>query len=307
MVEWWSGGVVRCHSERSEESHDEMLHCVQHDIYSTTPPLHHSIRTGVPTIHLTHGNLSYTQAGAGMQTVTLLHGLYCCKEFWDGYLPLLPPDCRAIAPDLLGHGDSDEGGVHGVTEHIAALRELLDALDIERTALIGHSMGGVVALAFALACPDRVERLICAMTPFTERGVALTMRALQMPLLNVGAHALNRWYSRVQARDGDIIWSRMLLPSRRTIVESVRGLKAFEQNGGLQCAAQLSIPVLCLHSPRDAMLGRHQIAAARVRLPQAEHVVVPDTGHAFPIGDEERFAQIANPFLQGTAVLGFRF
>lgn len=225
------------------------------------------------SIRCTHGNLVYTQSGAGAQTVTLLHGLYCCKEFWDGYLPLLPPECRAIVPDLLGHGDSDEGRRHGTTEHVDALRELLDRLGVERTSLIGHSMG----------------------------GVALTMRALQMPLLNVGAHALNRWYCKRQARDGDVVWARMLLPSRRTIVESVRGLKTFERNGAMRHSAQLSMPMLCLHGSRDAMLGRHQVSAAQKRLPQARHVVVPDSHHGWPISDEARFAQIANPFLKAVS------
>jgi pimeloyl-ACP methyl ester carboxylesterase len=174
-------------------------------------------------------------------------------------------------------------------------------LGVERTSLIGQSMGGVLSLAFALAHPERVERLLLVMTPFTERGVALTMRALQIPLLNVGAHALNRWYCKRQARDGDVIWSRMLLPSRRTIVESVRGLKAFERNGAMRHVARLPMPMLCLHGSRDAVLGRHQVSAAQKRLPQARHVIVPDSNHGWPISDEARFAQIANPFLKSVS------
>jgi pimeloyl-ACP methyl ester carboxylesterase len=257
----------------------------------------------IPTIRSSHGNLSYVQSGTGRQTVTLLHGLYCCKEFWEGYLPLLPPDCRAIAPDLLGHGASDEGRRHGIPEQVAAVRALLDRLGVENTALCGHSMGGVVALAFALAYPDRVERLLLAMTPFTERGIALPLRALRLPLLSLAAHALNRSYFRAQVRsDGDKIWSLMLRPSLRTIVESARGLKAFERGGGLRNAAELPMPIACLHGSRDKVLGRRQLDAARVFLPQAAHDIVPDSGHAYPNGDEENFACVANPFLLGVEI-----
>jgi pimeloyl-ACP methyl ester carboxylesterase len=263
----------------------------------------------MPTLRLIHGNMAYAQAGAGTQPVLLLHGLFCCKEFWDNYLPLLPSDCYAIVPDLLGHGDSDEGRGHSVADHVAALRELLDALNVERVTLAGHSMGGALALAFALAHPERVERLLLAMAPFTERGIILPLRALQTPLLNVLVFTLNRWATLVYLRrmDGNarVVGERMLLPSRRTIVECVRGLKAFKRNGALRQASALTMPTLCLHSPRDGTLGSRQIAVARALLPQAQHVIVPDVGHTFPLSDAERFAQIANLFLRGLEVRGW--
>lgn len=253
-------------------------------------------------LQLTHGNLSLKLHGAGPRSLTLLHGLYCCKEFWEGYLPFLPSGFKAVVPDLLGHGDSEEGFSHSVWEHATALRELLDSLKVDRATLVGHSMGGILALAYALAHPDRVERLVLVMAPFTERGITFTLRGLLTPVLNRGAHTMNRLYfrSQVHASKGKGIWSRLLIPSRRAVVECAKGLRDFRRGGGLSHAADLSMPMLCLHSPGDPTLGRHQAEAGRAVLPQARHEVVQGIGHAWPIQDEDRFAGMINPFLSET-------
>lgn len=233
----------------------------------------------------------------------LLHGLYCCKEFWENYLPLLPENCHAIVPDLPGHGDSDECIGHSVPQYVATMGESLDTLGVERASLVGHSMGGAIALAFALAYRERVERLLLVMTPFTERGISPVLRALLSPVLNVGAHALNRWYFRLQCcrERKHRVWSRLLLPSRRTIVKSARGLKAFKNTKGFDGAAELAMPILCLHSPGDPTLGYQQRAAAHTMLPQARHEVILRASHAWPMHHGQDFARFANPFLSSNS------
>lgn len=235
--------------------------------------------------------------GSGPRSVVLLHGLYCCKEFWDGYLPLLPPDYRAVVPDLLGHGDSPEGITYSMDEHIRGIQALLDELRMERTALIGHSMGGALALAFALSAPDRVEKLVLCMTPFTERGVTFVLRWLGYPVFHTIAHSLNHLYFRQQFRSSGGIWDQLLLPSRRTITQCVHGLKAFGKGDRLRAVSELSMPIFCFHTPGDPTLGYHQVAAAKMLLPQACHLVIPGASHAWPAGGEEQFADFVNPFL----------
>lgn len=236
--------------------------------------------------------------------MVLLHGLYCCKEFWDGYLPLLPPDYRAVVPDLLGHGDSPRGSAHNVSEHVASVQALIASLEIQRTVLVGHSMGGILALAYALEYPEEVDRLVLVMTPFTERGIAFVLRWLVTPGLNVVAHAMNWGYFKSQTKsgNGEGIWPRLLMPSRKTIVQCAQGLKAFEQDGGLRRGSELSTPILCLHSDGEPTLGRYQVEAARRVLPQAQHFVIPNASHPWPVGCEEQFVEIVNPFLSSRSI-----
>lgn len=108
-----------------------------------------------------HSRVHLLEQGAGTPVV-LLHGSGVAAGF---FLPLLNEleDVRALAPDLPGSGLSDPVDLprHGFHDATAAWLDcLLDALELERTALLGHSAGGVWALRYALAHPERVERLI---------------------------------------------------------------------------------------------------------------------------------------------------
>lgn len=100
--------------------------------------------------------LSYSDNGKG-NVVVLLHGYLESKEMWSGLASELSKNYRVICPDLPGHGKSMlEGEI--MTMELAAkeVKNLLDTLSIEKCVLIGHSMGGYVALAFAELFPKRL-------------------------------------------------------------------------------------------------------------------------------------------------------
>lgn len=95
--------------------------------------------------------------------LVLLHGFTGCAALWEPIAAGLAARFHVVAVDLLGHGDSDAPGDawrYGMPHAVADLAALLDALHIERTALLGYSMGGRVALAFAAEQPARVDALV---------------------------------------------------------------------------------------------------------------------------------------------------
>lgn len=102
----------------------------------------------------------YDTGGKDKPAVVLLHGLGDEADTWRMVIPLLIERYRVIAPDLPGFGRSLRGK-HSYTTpfFVETARELLDALNIQRATLAGHSNGALVAQAFALAYPQRVERL----------------------------------------------------------------------------------------------------------------------------------------------------
>jgi 3-oxoadipate enol-lactonase len=103
--------------------------------------------------------LYFEEHGEG-SPVVLVHGFPLDHTIWEPLVPLLSPHARLILPDLRGHGRSPApAGVYEMRMLADDLLALLDSLELERVTLVGHSMGGYAALAFARAYPNRLEGL----------------------------------------------------------------------------------------------------------------------------------------------------
>lgn len=103
--------------------------------------------------------ISYTDEGKGT-AVVLLHGFLENKTMWDKYVPTLTKTNRVIKIDLLGHGETDcLGYVHVMEDQADMVFAILISLRIRKIVLVGHSLGGYVALAFAEIYPDYVKGL----------------------------------------------------------------------------------------------------------------------------------------------------
>jgi pimeloyl-ACP methyl ester carboxylesterase len=103
--------------------------------------------------------ISYTDKGKG-RTVVLLHGYLGSKEIWNNTIENLSKSYRIIAIDLPGHGESEcLGYVHSMELLAQCVKQVLDSLRLKKYVLIGHSMGGYAALAFAELFPDSLKGL----------------------------------------------------------------------------------------------------------------------------------------------------
>lgn len=103
--------------------------------------------------------ISYTDEGKGT-AVVLLHGFLENKTMWKAFVPELAKKHRVITVDLLGHGDTEcLGYVHVMEDQADMIYALMLFLKIRKIVLVGHSMGGYVALAFAELYPDHVKGL----------------------------------------------------------------------------------------------------------------------------------------------------
>lgn len=106
-------------------------------------------------------------AGRGTPPLVLLHGLTGHRKDFERVVPDLARHTRVLAPDLRGHGDSSKTGSakgYDFATLVADQRRLLDVLGIDRCDLLGHSFGGMLALRFALAHPERVASLVLMST-----------------------------------------------------------------------------------------------------------------------------------------------
>lgn len=105
-------------------------------------------------------SISYSDTGKGI-AVVLLHGFLENKKMWETFVPVLGHKNRVITIDLLGHGASEcLGYVHSMEENAEVVRSVLSHLRIRKSILVGHSMGGYVALAFAELYPNSIKGLV---------------------------------------------------------------------------------------------------------------------------------------------------
>ena len=104
--------------------------------------------------------ISYTDEGKGT-AVVLLHGFLENKSMWDKYISLLAKNHRVVTVDLLGHGETEcMGYVHVMEDQADMLYAVLIHLKLRKVVLVGHSMGGYVALAFAELYPDHIKGMV---------------------------------------------------------------------------------------------------------------------------------------------------
>ena len=110
-----------------------------------------------------HGHrISYREAGeAGMPVLLLVHGITSSSATWDEVIPALAEHAHVIAPDLLGHGQSDKPAAdYSLGALASGLRDLLEVLGHDRVTVVGHSLGGGVAMQFGYQYYQHCERMV---------------------------------------------------------------------------------------------------------------------------------------------------
>jgi pimeloyl-ACP methyl ester carboxylesterase len=104
--------------------------------------------------------ISYSDQGKGT-TVVLLHGFLENQSMWNAFVPEFSKKNRVVTIDLLGHGESDcLGYIHSMEDQADMVHAVLHELKIRKAILVGHSMGGYVALAFAELYPEMMKGLV---------------------------------------------------------------------------------------------------------------------------------------------------
>lgn len=160
---------------------------------STTPPK----RTAAGT--------TFIEFGTGEPIIIFVHGVGMNRNVWEPQLLHFSKAGRTIAYDILGHGGSPLPSNHASLEDYAEqLLRFFDDLGINQAAVVGHSMGALIALDFALQNPDRVTALIALnavykRTPNQQAAVAERANQLKSDSVSrVQEQTLNRWFDRTQ-------------------------------------------------------------------------------------------------------------
>jgi pimeloyl-ACP methyl ester carboxylesterase len=224
-------------------------------------------------VELSSHTLHVDSAGAGAPTWLCLHGLVDRLEIWDGVADPLAERGRMIRYDQRGHGRSTAPPGPYTREDMASdLVAVLDAAEIDRAVLVGHSMGGIVAMTAALAHPDRVAGLVLI-------GTASRCN-----------EKVAGWYERIARsgeQDGNPGLARSIYgeKSAKRIVGDAAGiagvtrtLKSLYEDPLTPKLPAIACPVLLLVGEKDPMGPRASEIIAEV-LPDATLRVIPGCGH----------------------------
>ena len=152
---------------------------------------------------LSNGTATEVFGSTNVPTVVLIHGLGLCREVWQWQVPDIAKQFRVIIYDLYGHAESSAPPQNpSLTLFSKQLLAVLDAFDAPRAAIVGFSLGGMIARRFAQDHPDRVSALAILHSPHRrtpEANRAILKRVEQAKNEGSGATieaALDRWFTR---------------------------------------------------------------------------------------------------------------
>jgi len=257
------------------------------------------------TIQLATGpRLRYaTQGDADGIPVVFLHGWPDSWFSFSRVLPLLPPRLRAFVPDQRGYGDSDRpASGYAIDDFATDVVAFLDAVGVERAAIVGHSFGSFVARRVAIASPARVSRLVLIGTGVSAgtppvREAQASLRELADPVTVDFARAFQAGTAHAPLPASffeRIVEESMKLPSRlwRELLDA---LLAYADADDL---ARITPPTLLLWGEHDALFPRQDQDRLAASIRGAELRIYRGIGHCPNWESPERVAADVQAFLE---------
>jgi pimeloyl-ACP methyl ester carboxylesterase len=268
-----------------------------------------------------HGHqVVYRVAGDG-PPVVLIHGMVNASRHWAAVAERLAERHLVIAPDLIGHGDSaTPRGDYSLGAHAAVIRDLLSALGIERATMVGHSLGGGIAMVYFWQFPERVDRLALVSSGGLGDEVSPLLRSAALPgasaLISLATHrrvtgTLDRAGIALRERGSWIgaqlqAVARALRPlespgQREAFVQSLRAV--IDRHGQRVSATDRlyllrDMPTLIAWGERDRTIPLEHGVAAHEAIPGSRFVTIPGAAH-FP--HLERPDELAGALLEFVA------
>ncbi|BAP45583.1 alpha/beta hydrolase [Pseudomonas sp. 21LCFQ02] len=264
------------------------------------------------TAERTPAGTSYLATGQG-HPVVLIHGVGLNKEMWGGQIVGLSTGYQVIAYDMLGHGASPrpdpDTGLPGYAEQ---LLELLDHLGLEHATVIGFSMGGLVARAFALHHPQRLAGLVVLNSVFNrspEQSASVIARTTQVaehgPDANA-SEALARWFSREYqaANPAQIAAIRQDL-ANNDLQGYLTTYKLFATQDMYRAEdlGSINVPTLIATGELDPGSTPDMARQLAMRIKGAEVAILPEQRHMMPVESPRLVNQVLLDFLDKSAAL----
>ena len=274
------------------------------------------------TVRIHGHDVSYRMAGEG-PTVLLIHGIAGSSTTWRAVMPALAEHYTVIAPDLLGHGQSAKPrGDYSLGAYASGIRDLLTVLEKERVTLVGHSLGGGVAMQFAYQFPEWAERLVLVASGGLGKEVSPLLKAVTLPgaeyvlplLLHPRIREAAEWPGTVAKRVGwhpgvnlTEVWrSYTTLTDRHAQMAFVNTVRSVIDVAGQRVSAHdrlylaSAVPTLIVWGDHDRIIPVAHAYRAAEAIPGARLEILEGAGHFLPWRDADRFLAVLEDFLKST-------
>jgi pimeloyl-ACP methyl ester carboxylesterase len=270
-----------------------------------------------------HGHRVYFNIAGRGAAVVLIHGVAGRASQWDRVAQLLAETHTVIAPDLLGHGDSAKPrGDYSLGAHASGIRDLLVGLGIERASIVGHSLGGGIAMQFAYQFPERCERLVLVASGGLGEEVHALLRAATLPgaefVLPLLAHprvldvasVIPRALGRIGLRTGPDLTeiargyqSLSNAEARNAFIHTLRAVidptgQRINASDRLYLASMM--PTLIIWGCRDRIIPVEHAQPTHEGMPGSALELFDDAGHFPHLDDPLRFARTLEAFFHAT-------
>jgi pimeloyl-ACP methyl ester carboxylesterase len=276
----------------------------------------------VPEVEI-HGQcVSYHRLGEG-PAIVLIHGITSSSRTWRAVMHGLAERHTVIAPDLLGHGRSGKPrGDYSLGAYASGVRDLLAVLGIAKATVVGHSLGGGIAMQFAYQFPERLERLVLVDSGGLGEEVSLALRAATLPGAEVvlpllfgpvprgagraAGHVLGRLGVRANANVRGLVEGLESLgasDARRAFVHTARSvIDPRGQRVDARDRLYLSegVPTMLVWGAKDPIIPVAHGRRAHELMPHSRLEVFEGAGH-FPFNDDpEHFVDVLGDFVATT-------
>jgi pimeloyl-ACP methyl ester carboxylesterase len=269
-----------------------------------------------------HGRpVTYVEAGSG-PVLLLIHGMAGTYENWQAVIEPLAQRHTVLAPDLPGHGSSaPAGGDYSLGALAAGLRDLLVALGHDRATLVGHSLGGGVAMQFAYQFPEITERLVLVSSGGLGPEVSPVLRAAALPGADlfiaatagpgrIAGSALARGLAAVGLRpNADLAevargYASLSDPDRRAAflatLRAVVGTEGQRVDAGDRLYLAEGMPVLIVWGRHDRIIPVNHGEHAHQAIPGSRLEIFDGAGHLPQLDAPARFVAVLERFLEET-------
>jgi pimeloyl-ACP methyl ester carboxylesterase len=224
--------------------------------------------------------LAFVEQGSGDARLLFVHGWQADHTVWNDVISGLGPGTRSVAVDLRGSGASNSaGGPYSLSRFATDVRELIDTLGIGPVVVVGHSMGGQIALRLAVDSPEAVAGLIL-IAPVPASGAGFTPKGTDYLRATAGAPAAARkWLSHTFAREPDAaVLDRVCVAAaampKAAALESFESWSTADFAEATRAISARTIVVAPEHDNPE--MYEHKVAAL---LPNARFMLLPDCAH----------------------------
>lgn len=246
-------------------------------------------------------SLYFRQQGAGPATLLFLHGNLSSSLWWEKVFGLLPPSWRAIAPDLRGYGRSPafaetKDFIGCMAADIATLYE---RLALPSVVLIGHSLGGAVALQFALENPRRVQAMVLV-DPVPAGGLHLPAEVFDLLNGMKSSRSFLKEGLRASAPNApdDAFFDSLVEEALRAAPQAFREIPQAAAEFNVRARLrELACPTLCVMGENDLLIPKQDVLEMSSRIRNSTFVEMPGVGHCPNIEAPEKFTRLLLDFV----------